>query len=267
MVAASAQFGRKKDVHAAGTLGDMGDVPEGGMKNDVDLAMEGWKQLGNNPDKMQELVKGFKDPEVWAKAQEMLKDPEYMAAAKAKLAEMQAKAQANGMLDASGNPVPGALSGTGMEGMMSAMQGMAGSAATAQARDWEMENIEAHKGGTMNAAELGMANLKGAMKDPSVMAEVANMMKDPENMAALKKMMADPTFQRQAQAMAAKMKGDGTLPDFSSPQMQAKMQDVMQRMQNGGMAGMMGGAGAGGDAASELARLRAENAQLKARMQ
>ena len=46
-----------------------------------------------------------------------------------------------------------------------------------------------------------MANLKNAMRDPSVMGEVAQMMKDPENMAALKKMMADPNFQAQAKRM------------------------------------------------------------------
>ena len=51
---------------------------------------------------MQELMKGFKDPDVWAKAQELLKDPQYMAAAKAKVAEIQAKAQSNGLLDANG---------------------------------------------------------------------------------------------------------------------------------------------------------------------
>ena len=56
--------------------------------------MAGWEQLGKNPEKMQELMAGFKDPDVWAKAEEMLKDPQYMAAAKAKLAEIQAKAQA-----------------------------------------------------------------------------------------------------------------------------------------------------------------------------
>ena len=78
------------------------------MGNDVDLAMAGWQQLAQNPDKMGELMKAFKDPDVWAKAQEMMKDPEYMAAAKAKMAELQAKAQANGLLDQNGQPVPGA---------------------------------------------------------------------------------------------------------------------------------------------------------------
>ncbi len=179
----AAQFGRNRNnEHAAGSLGDLGGAQDGGM-SDVDLAMAGWEQLGKNPEKMQDLMQGFKDPEVWAKAQEMLKDPQYMAAAQAKLAEIQAKAQANGLLDANGNPVPGAASQAsgGMAGMLNAMQSMqgaAGGAAAGGARDWELDNLEKHKAGDMNAAELGMAQLKGAMKDPSVMAEVANMMKD-----------------------------------------------------------------------------------------
>lgn len=257
----------------------MGGVEDNGM-NDVDLAMQGWEQLGKNPEKMQELMKGFKDPDVWAKAQEMLKDPQYMQAAQAKLAEIQAKAQANGMLDAHGNPVPGAATAGsgGLDGMMAAMKGMGaagmGESPSAQgsAREWELENIERHKAGEMNAAELGMANLKNAMKDPSVMGEVAQMMKDPENMAALKKMMADPSFQQQAKRVAAQMKASGDLPDFSSPEMQARMQSTMQKMQaNGGLEKMMsqmgmGGAGGAADPAAELARLRAENANLKARM-
>merc|ERR1719310_812754 len=256
VASASAQFGRKNNQqqHAAGSLGDMGGVADNGV-NDVDLAMQGWEQLGKNPEKMQELMQGFKDPDVWAKAQEMLKDPQYMAAAQAKLAEIQAKAQANGMLDAHGNPVPGAASAGsgGLDGMMAAMKGMGAAAgATApqgQARDWELDNIEKHKAGEMNAAELGMANLKNAMKDPSVLGEVAQMMKDPENMAALKKMMSDPTFQAQAKRMQEQMAASGELPDFSK----------MAQMMGGAAGGGMGGGGA----AAELERLRRENAQLK----
>jgi len=266
----NAQFGRKQpEANAAGSLGDLGDVPHGGM-NDVDLAMAGWEQLGKNPEKMQELIAGFKDPDVWAKAQEMLKDPQYMAAAKAKLADIQAKAQANGLLDENGQPIPGAAENMagGMAGIMSAMKGMqgasGGAAAAAQGREWELANIEKHKDGQMNTAELGMANLQNAIKDPSVLQEMTQMMKDPENMAALKKMMADPSFQQQAKRVAEQMKASGQLPDFSSPEVQQRMQQAMQ-----GMQGMMGGAGGAGgmgaSAASELERLRAENAELRAR--
>ena len=197
------------------------------MGNDVDLAMAGWQQLAQNPDKMGDLMKAFKDPDVWAKAQEMMKDPEYMAAAKAKMAELQAKAQANGLLDENGRPVPGAHQAgaggdlSGIMQAMSAMQGGAGAQGQAQARaqqarDWELENIESHKAGNLNQAELGFKNLQNAMKDPSVLGEVAQMMKDPDNMRKVKEMMQDPTFMAQAQKMAQQMKASGDLPDFSA---------------------------------------------------
>ena len=84
-----------------------------------------------------------------------------------------------------------------------------------QAREWEEANIEEHKAGNLNQAELGFKNLQHAMKDPSVMGEVAQMMKDPENMRKVKEMMQDPTFMAQAQKVAQQMKASGDLPDFS----------------------------------------------------
>ncbi len=114
-------------------------------------------------------------------------------------------------------------------------------------REWEMENADKYRAGDMNDAELGFAGLKNAMKDPSVLGEVAQMLRDPENMAQLKKMMADPAFQQQAKMMAEKMQASGDLPDFSKLQQQAK--------------NMMGGMDP-----AEMRRLQAENAALKARM-
>ena len=84
-----------------------------------------------------------------------------------------------------------------------------------------------------------------------------------ENMAALKNMMADPSFQSQAKRVAEQMKASGDMPDFSqlqqamnNPALMAKAQQMMQQM------------GAGGSSPeAELARLRAENAALKQRMQ
>lgn len=152
----------------------------------------------------------------------MLKDPQYMAAAKAKMADLQAKAQDRGLLDANGKPVPGAASGAsgGLDGMMNAMAAMQGQAGEqaggARAREWEMENMEAHKAGNLNQAELGFKNLQNAMKDPSVLGEVAQMMRDPDNMRKVKEMMQDPTFMAQAQKMAEQMKAQGELPDFSA---------------------------------------------------
>lgn len=81
---------------------------------------------------------------------------------------------------------------------------------TGSAREWELENAARHKTGELNSAELGMANMQQAMKDPSVMAETMKMMQDPEAQRKIKEMMADPTFQAQAQqAMAAMKQGGG----------------------------------------------------------
>ena len=89
-------------------------------------------------------------------------------------------------------------------------------AAMGGARDYEMENLARHRAGELNDAELGMANLKNAMKDPSAIAQMAQMLKDPNAMAKLKQMMADPAFQQQAQRVAQQMQADGSMPDFGA---------------------------------------------------
>merc|ERR1719491_2367059 len=53
----------------------------------------------------------------------------------------------------------------------------------------------------MNVAELGLANLKMAMRDQSLMSEVAEGMRQPEGLAELARIMADPKFQKQAQGL------------------------------------------------------------------
>merc|ERR1719203_1148373 len=66
----------------------------------------------------------------------------------------------------------------------------------------------------MNAAELGLANLKMAMRDQSLMSEVAEGMRKPEGLAELVKIMADPEFQKQANGLVGQMKASGILTDF-----------------------------------------------------
>merc|ERR550532_1072206 len=66
----------------------------------------------------------------------------------------------------------------------------------------------------MNAAELGLANLKMAMRDQSLMSEVAEGMRQPEGLAELVKIRADPKFQKQAQGLVGQMKSNGILTDF-----------------------------------------------------
>jgi len=252
MVACAAgQFGRGKQKMEA-PVGSMGDLEGGtpGGAHYVDMAMKGWEELGKNPEKMQEMMASFKDPEIVAQAKEMLNDPTYMAAAKAKLAQIEAKAKSNGLLDANGQPVPGSAGSPsgGLEGVLAKMAG----AATGEARDWEVDNLQRHKEGEMNIAELGMANLKNALNDPSVLGEVAALMKDPSAMADLKKMMADPTFQAQAKRVQQQMQASGDMPDFSQ----------LQRM----MAGGTSGSGGGSNTAAEVERLKHENAALKAQL-
>ena len=233
-----------------------GQQRQGG--NDVDLAMAGWDQLSKSPEKMQELFASFKDPEVMAKAQEMLKDPAYMAAAKRKVADLQAKAHAQGLVDAEGKPRAGAAAAIASQGgvpgeiasniMNNGHRARGDAGGEAAAREWELSNLERHRSGEMNDAELGMANLRKAMGDPSVMGEVQKMLQNPESMEQLKRLMADPTFQEQAKRVAGQMKASGGMPDLSQ------------------MAQALGGAGGGaaaGGAEAEIARLRRENAVLK----
>jgi hypothetical protein len=81
-------------------------------------------------------------------------------------------------------------------------------------RDWEMENVAQQRAGEINDAELGLANLKKAMHDPSLLAEVAQMLRQPEGRAELVKMMANPEFQQQAKNVFEKMRASGVSTDF-----------------------------------------------------
>jgi len=74
---------------------------------------------------------------------------------------------------------------------------------TDDAREWELENIARHQAGEMNLAELGMANLAQALRDPEMLAEMRQMLHNPENAAQLKRMVADPFFQEQVQQIAS----------------------------------------------------------------
>merc|ERR1719316_778504 len=81
--------------------------------------------------------------------------------------------------------------------------------------DWELENAARHRAGELNDAELGMANLKKAARDPAMLKQAMDMFKDPNAMAEIKKLMQDPSFKAQAEAMVNKMKAEGGLPDLS----------------------------------------------------
>jgi len=82
------------------------------------------------------------------------------------------------------------------------------------ARDWELENAAHYRAGEMNDVELGLSNLRHAMHDASLLAEVAQMLRRPEERAQLIKMMANPDFQEQAKLTAKQMQASGAFPDF-----------------------------------------------------
>jgi len=82
------------------------------------------------------------------------------------------------------------------------------------ARDWELENIASYKAGKLNDAELGLANLKHAMHDPSLMSQVAEELRGSEGRAKLVKLMANPKFQEQVETLGKQMKASGALVDF-----------------------------------------------------
>jgi len=58
------------------------------------------------------------------------------------------------------------------------------------------------------------ANLKMAMRDPSLLSEVAQGLRQPEGQAELVKIMANPSFQKQAKQVAEQMKASGVPADF-----------------------------------------------------
>jgi len=66
-----------------------------------------------------------------------------------------------------------------------------------ETRDWELKNSALQ----YNDAELGMANLKQAMSDPALLADVARGLRHPDMQADLVKMVASPTFQQQMNAL------------------------------------------------------------------
>jgi len=84
------------------------------------------------------------------------------------------------------------------------------------ARTWELENSF-----LLNDAELGMANLKQAMRDPDLLADVAAGLRQPEGRAELIKMLANPIFQQQMETL---MKASGVPADFLTLEFYAKEQ-------------------------------------------
>jgi len=80
---------------------------------------------------------------------------------------------------------------------------------------WEMQNSAKYRKGELNEAELGLENLKMAVRDPSLMSEVAQWLRQPDGQKRLVKMLAKPEFQEQARDVADNLKNsEGRLPNF-----------------------------------------------------
>jgi hypothetical protein len=86
-------------------------------------------------------------------------------------------------------------------------------------RDWEIENSALQVAKVINDAELGMANLKQAMRDPSLLAEAARGLRHPEVQVELAKMLANPNFQEQMKSLVGR---EGVLADFLTPEFYAR---------------------------------------------
>jgi hypothetical protein len=88
-------------------------------------------------------------------------------------------------------------------------------------RSWELENIALHRQGVIDTAELGMANLKHAMHDTALLADVARGLRHAEGQAELTKLMANPSFQQQMKGL---IDANGAMASFLTLEFYAKEQ-------------------------------------------
>jgi hypothetical protein len=98
--------------------------------------------------------------------------------------------------------------------------------------DWESKHFALYQAGLMNDAELGLANLKMAMREPSMLSNMAQGFRSLEGRAELLKMMANPDFQEQATQLAEKMRANGIMPDFLTLEHYANTQDSPDALQS-----------------------------------
>jgi len=88
-------------------------------------------------------------------------------------------------------------------------------------RNWELENIALQRQGVIDTAELGMANLKHAMHDTALLADVARGLRHAEGQAELTKLMANPSFQQQMKGL---IDANGAMASFLTLEFYAKEQ-------------------------------------------
>lgn len=165
--------------------------------SEADLAMMHLRQAMGDPSIMKNLTKMMSDPETAAKIEEYMADPAFQEQVES------VREQARKMARDPENVAQ-------MRQMMEDPDIQLNMAA----RDWELENMKQQQAGKMNLAEVGMANLQGAMADPTVMEEMQKMMEDPEMQKQLQALMEDPEYQKQVQDM------------LSDPEVQAQLQEM-----------------------------------------
>jgi hypothetical protein len=92
------------------------------------------------------------------------------------------------------------------------------------ARSWELENSVLQRTGALNDAELGMTNLKQAMRDTALLKEVARELRHhPESQVELIKLLANPSFQQQMKVL---IEANGAVADFLGLEFYAKKQKI-----------------------------------------
>jgi len=105
---------------------------------------------------------------------------------------------------------------------------LVGLIATASAR-----RVQSSNGiGEITDAELGLLNLKNAMKDPSLLKETAQLLRNSEGSGELVRMMANPKFQEQAKRLVDTMKSTGVFADFLKLESYAKEEDSSKTLQS-----------------------------------
>jgi hypothetical protein len=91
--------------------------------------------------------------------------------------------------------------------------------------------MELNLNGKISDAELGLLNLKNAMRDPSLLKEMAKSLRHPEGRAELIKMMANPKFQEQSKRLADNMRANGVFAAFLEPEFYARKEDASKSLQ------------------------------------
>jgi hypothetical protein len=123
------------------------------------------------------------------------------------------------------------LVGLAITGSARRVQTSAG--AVTGAREWESANmLRKLKGEIINDAELGLLNLKSAMRDPSLLKEMAEGLRHPEGRSELIKMLANPMFQEQSKRLAENMRANGVFAAFLEPAFYARNEDASKTLQS-----------------------------------